>query len=339
MEVDLGHNEDMSLEDVASQLILQKPEEKSAEKPTAKQPIKQDDENVEATSDETSDEAVDEVPSNEETSEEDTKSEEAQDEEDLDPDEFEIDVTIDGEEKKVKLKELKANYSGNGAIEKRLQEASEIRNQAMEQGKRLYSVLNEEAARLTKLDEIIAKVAEPEINWDELKRTNLPKYLLERDRQREAQERRDVIAQEQERVRKEQERLQALAQQEYTTNEAKKLVAKLPEMADPVKAQEKFAKLSKTGQIYGYTAEEVAAVLDHRAMLVLNDAMKYQEMIANQNKVNKTTAKPTTLLRPSASKAVQPATQAKKLKDALIKKARASGKVEDVAATLLIRKK
>lgn len=334
-----GNDADMSLDDVAASLLIN-PNEKTAEKPAAKA-VESEEEttNDEASTDEVADEASDEETTNEETAEESAESTEAEAEEDLDADEFEIDVVVDGEEKKVKLKDLKANYSGNGAIEKRLQEASEVRNQALEHGKRLYTALNEEAARLAKLDEIIAKVAEPEINWEELKRTNLPKYLLERDRQREAQERREVVQREQERVKAEQQKLEALARQEYTTNEAKKLIAKLPEFADPVKAQEKFAKLAKAGQVYGYSAEEVSAVLDHRAMLVLNDALKYQEMMANQNKVQKKTAPSTTLLRPGSSKAVQPVNQAKKLKEALVKKAKASGKVDDVAATLLIRKK
>lgn len=335
--LDNNHNDDMSLDEVAASLLVN-----PNEKPVAKETVDNSEENTEnakATSDEVSDEAVNETSTDKETAEESAEDTEAENEEDLDADEFEIDVVVDGEEKKVKLKDLKANYSGNGAIEKRLQEASEVRNQALEHGKRLYVALNEEATRLAKLDEIIAKVAEPEINWEELKRTNLPKYLLERDRQREAQERREVVQREQARVKKEQERLQQLAQQEYAASEAKKLLTKLPEFADPVKAQEKFAKLSKAGQVYGYTAEEVSAVLDHRAMLVLNDALKYQEMIANQNKTNKKTAPSTTLLRPGSSKAVQPVNQAKKLKEALVKKARSTGKVDDVAATLLIRKK
>ena len=80
-------------------------------------------------------------------------------------------------------------------------------------------------------------------------------------------------------------------------------------------------------------------MLDHRAMLVLNDALKYQELMNKQAKLQKKPAPATTLLRPSASKAVQPVNQQKKLRDALIKKARATGKPDDVAATLLMRKK
>ncbi len=332
-----GEDKDMSLEDVAASLLVRSSDE---EKPAVAKAPAQEQETADETPEATeSDEASNEEAEDETAEQGSAEGEEAEDEEDVDVDELEIEVTVDGEEKKVKLKDLKANYSGNGAIEKRLQEASEIRNQAMEQGKQLYTALQAEATRLAKLDEIIAKVAEPEINWEELKRTNLPKYLLERDRQREAQVRQEAVRKEQERVKAEQERIEAIAREQYTTEQAKQLVAKLPEFGDPEKAQIKYAQLAKAASAYGYAAEEVGSVLDHRAMLVLNDAMKYQELMKKQTTVTKKTAPSTALLRPGASKATQPVNQAKKLRDALVKKARSTGKAEDVAATLLVRKK
>lgn len=328
---------DMSLEDVAASLIV-RPEAKE-EKPAPAQASE------EATADETaenvsSDEGQSEEVEAESTAEEPAEGEETKDEEDVDVDELEVDVTIDGQEAKVKLKDLKANYSGNKAIEKRLQEASEARTQATELSKRMYVALQEQAVRLAKLDEVVSKVAEPDdINWEELKRTNLPRYLLERDKQREAQERRQKIAEEQARVNAERERLEVQARQEYANEQARQLVTKLPDLADPVKAQATFTKLTKAASSYGYAAEEVSSVMDHRAMLVLNDAMKYQELMSKQANVTKKIAKPTALMRPNASTANRPVSSAKKLQDALLKKARATGKADDVAATLLVRKK
>jgi len=329
----LENNEDMSLDDVAASLLIHPSDKEEKSTVTKEETVDETTETAEFN--ETSDEEV----TDETTAEESAEGEETEDEEDVDVDELEIDVTIDGEEKKVKLKDLKANYSGNGAIEKRLQEASEIRNQAFEQGKRLYSALQEESVRLAKLDEIVQKVAEPDINWEELKRTNLPKYLLERDKQREAQVRQEAVRKEQERVRSHQEQLENLAREQYTAEQAKQLVSKMPEFGDPAKAQAAYAKLSKAASAYGYAPEEVGGVLDHRAMLVLNDAMKYQELMSKQGTVQKKTAPATALLRPGASKATQPVNQAKKLREALVKRARSTGKAEDVAATLLVRRK
>lgn len=331
----LDGNEEHTLDDVAASLLVKPNEPKT---PVTEAKVAKEETNETEESNELNQPVTSEEPA-EETVDEDTADQVTEEEEDLDPDEFDIDVTIDGEEKKVKLKDLKANYSGNSAIEKRLQEASEIRNKAQETSQRLHVALQEQAVRLAKLDEIVQKVAEPEINWEELKRTNLPKYLLERDRQREAQERRTVIAQEQSRVKAEQERLEAEARQHYTAEEAKKLLAKIPDLANPEKARETFTKLVATGQAYGYAPEEVSTVIDHRAMLVLQDAMRYRELMNKQSKMEKTTAKPTTLLRPSTTNKGRVQTPARKLQEALTKKARATGKAEDVAATLLVRKK
>jgi len=326
--------DNMTLDDVAASLLVN---EKEPEKEPVKKTAPKGETADETTEAEEPDQSVDEVKEDDTASEEAEEDTETENEDDIDVDELEVEVVVDGEEKKVKLKDLKANYSGNGAIEKRLQEASEIRNKTLEVGRHLYSALQEESNRLKHLDEIVQKLAEPEVDWEELKRTNLPKYLLERDRQREAQVRREAVQKESARIRAEQERLERLAQEQYTADQAKQLVSKLPDLANPENAQATFAKLTKAASTYGYAPDEVGGVLDHRALLVLNDAMKYQEMISKQGKTQKRTAPATALLRPGASSA-KPVNSAKKLKDALIKRARSSGKAEDVAATLLVRR-
>jgi len=46
-------------------------------------------------------------------------------------------------------------------------------------------------------------------------------------------------------------------------------------------------------EIYGYQPEEISAVMDHRAIRVLNDAIKYQEIMQGKEKaVEKATKAP-----------------------------------------------
>jgi len=53
----------------------------------------------------------------------------------------------------------------------------------------------------------------------------------------------------------------------------------VPEFADPQKASQVRDRLVTMGQeIYGYEPNEISAVMDHRAIRVLNDAIKYQEL-------------------------------------------------------------
>lgn len=329
-----------TLDEVAASMLVKPAEAKLAPKPAPK-PVLVETTNEENPQDEDVD-AGQEVQGTEtaETTEADESPDETP-EDDVELDDIDIDLTVDGEEKKVKLKDLKANYSGNAAIEKRLQEATEAKNHAVRANQVLFTALNEEASRLKKIDEILAKISEPEeINWEELRNTNLPKYLLERDRQREANDRRAMLHQEQQRIQGQQREIAQKAQAEYTAHEAKQLIAKIPDFAEPAKAQVLFTKLTEAGKSYGFAPEEVGGVMDHRQMLVLQDAMKYQELMKKQKAVVAKPAKATTtLLRPSASKTSTPSAQIKKAQEKLVAKARATGNVDDVAATLLVGKR
>ena len=325
--------EEHSLEDVAATLLVKPAEAKPAPKAAPVEATNEEDsDNTDETADGVEASAADETA-------EDTQTDQTE-EDDVDLDDIAIDLTVDGEEKKVKLKDLKANYSGNAAIEKRLQEATEAKNHAVRANQVLFTALNEEAQRLGKIDEILQTMAEPEaINWEELRNTNLPKYLLERDKQREVNDRRALLNQEQQRIRYQQQEIAKKAQAEYMQSQANQLITKIPDFAEPEKAQVLFSKLTDAGKNYGFTPEEVSGVMDHRQMLVLRDAMRYQELMGKQKTVSAKTAPISALLRPSAAKSNSPSAQIKKAQEKIMAKARTTGKIDDVAATLLVRKK
>jgi len=335
MDIEISTGEP-SLEDVAATLLVKPIEEKAEE---GKEPTRVAEGEDEVVTEENAEPSTEEKSGDEATSNEEEADTEGENEEDVDIDELDIDVVVDGEEKKVKLKELKANYSGEKVIEKRLQEATEAKTYAIHNGQQLYIALEAEAVRLAKIDEVLQKVVEPEINWEELRRTNPARYLLERDRQREAQEKQSVVNHERTQIAQRQQALIQKATEEYTLTQARELVTKIPEFAKPTEAGPMMAKLTTAAREYGYSPEEVGAVMDHRAMLVLRDAMRYQEMVGQKKELTKKAAPSTTLLRPSASKPKSEPSTARKLQDALRRKAIASGRPEDVAATLLMRRK
>ena len=68
----------------------------------------------------------------------------------------------------------------------------------------------------------------------------------------------------------------------------------MPEFADPEKATKTRDSMLRMGtEIYGYQPEEISAVMDHRAIRVLNDAIKYQEIMQGKDKaVEKATKGP-----------------------------------------------
>lgn len=261
-----------------------------------------------------------------------------------DIDEIEVDVTVDGETKAVKLKDLKARYSGEATIDKRLQEVTEVKTKVINTGNALYQVLNEQAKRLSALDQVLKQQAQPAINWEELKVKDPGKYLLERDRQREAEDRQRMVAMEAERINAQKAHLDSLAYEDYVNGEVAKVNHRVPELRDPVKAKGIMEDLNTAASFYGLSQQELAAVVDHRHLMVLIDAAKYRKSLGQQPA--KADAKKIELLkaRPlvkagTASQKASAMTAAKKAQLETLKRAKTSGSVDDVAKTLLVRRK
>lgn len=249
-----------------------------------------------------------------------------------------VEVTVDGQKVLVPAKELKSSYSGKAYIDKQIQEASTARKAAEERANQVIAMGQQTLGKLQQLDNVLKAVAEPNIDWEKLKAENPQEYILRREEVREAQEQRQRLAAEAQQIQHQQQILYQEAEQRYLTDQAQALMAKLPELAHPEKGKslmESFVRGAK--DFYGYSAEEVGGVKDHRAMLVLNDAIKYRQLLARKAEMKtKAEAAPVkTMIRPTASKPVRPAVDVVKRQEKVIEKARATGKPEDVALTML----
>lgn len=255
---------------------------------------------------------------------------------DVDLDEIEIDVLIDGQPAKAKIGDLKARYSGEGAIEKRLQEATELRQRLDQVGQNTFQLMEQQKARLKQMDELLAQNQPQNIDWEALRVKDPGKYLLERERFRDIQDRRNRLFAEHQRIQNEQNEIQEASRQRYLEGENRALLKKIPELADPVKSTEFNNNMVQAAQHYGYSAEEYASVMDHRAIMVLRDANLWREQ---QAKLKKTVDTKQVNVKPllKAGKAQQPRTTvAARIAAAAVKKARETGKPDDVAKTLLM---
>lgn len=256
-----------------------------------------------------------------------------------DIDEYLVDVVINGKPTEVKLKDLKANYSGNKYTEANIQKAVETRKAAEAEAHKLFEGNKQAQAKLQQIDTILNSFAQPNIDWQKLKETDPQAYIIKREEQREAVDYQAQVRNEAQRIQKEQEVLTSDAKSRYLKDEADQLAAKLPELADPQKAKVVMGSMVKGAkEFYGYEQPEVEAVMDHRALLVLNDAVKWRQHLAKKTEaLSKVPDAPKKItLR---TQAAQPAmASAKKLELANLKRARESGRPEDVAATLIMRK-
>jgi predicted lactoylglutathione lyase len=77
---------------------------------------------------------------------------------------------------------------------------------------------------------------------------------------------------------------------DYIAKERKILAEKLPVYADKNKSAEFTKRLSSFAKESGYTDQEIAMMVDHRAVLLLADAYRYNQLKKTKlsgNKVNK----------------------------------------------------
>ena len=337
-----------SLDDIAKTLILNPKEPpKAAKEPPKAAPEPPDDVEDTDESDDTPDEAPEDTP--EDTQDDESESDEASDQSDdasddpEDIDEIEIDVVVDGETKSVKLKDLKARYSGAEAIDKRLQEVSEIKTKVVTTGNALYKVLTEQAQRLAAMDEFVQQQINQPVNWEELRVKDPGKYLLERERVRELEDQQRRIQEENYRVSAQKAELDNLAYQEYATEQLKAATHRIPEFRDPVKTKEVMQDIAMASKYYGFSEQELNAVVDHRQLMVLVDAARYRKSVAEKagkgeaKKLEMIKARPLVKVGTTSQKA-NAMSSAKKDQLAAIKRAKATGSVDDVAKMLMVRK-
>lgn len=129
---------------------------------------------------------------------------------------------------------------------------------------------------------------------------------------------------------------QALAQQQVQTmetQEAAKLAEKLPEWKDESKRAQFTQTLRKVAQDhYGFRPEELSNVLDHRHVLALADAVKWQQHLAAQKTAQeKKVAQPQRVMKPSSTNQPAVSDRVKALKQRAIR----TGKDDDVMAALM----
>ena len=222
-------------------------------------------------------------------------------------------------------------------ISRRLQEATEHKQAVHNMANTLSGALQAHQERIAQLDQALAQNAGAGVDWERMRREEPGKYLLERERVREVEDARRALEAEH---RQNQERQQWIWQQqmqEVSRTEAQNLLRVVPELGDPKTSQAFMQAMVKTAQARGISPNEVSDVLDHRQLKVLADLTRLE---ARQAKAQENPApKPSPLMRPTTAAASRPMSDATKLQLAALQKARRTGRTEDVAATLLVRKR
>lgn len=316
------------LQAVAQHLIMEAPS--NPEEPA--------EEAVEATED-TQPEIVDEVDDEDvvEASSDDYEQDDDEDVEELEPtvDEGLYRVKVDGEEREVSLDELKRGYSGQKYIQKGMNEVAEQRKE--------YEQLQQETSQERQMLQRMMQQMQygnvpivPEYPDQELKESDPFGFQMKAEEYRRAVEQRQQWEQQVNYIAERERQEKEMKHQQNLNQQAARLSEFMPEFRDETKRAELINQItSNAKKHYKLTDEQIGTVQTAEEVMILNDALKYREIVANRSKA-KQKAEGARPVKAAAKRAADAGktSMAKKI-EAQMKR---TGKTEDVAAYLLMKK-
>ncbi len=273
-----------------------------------------------------------EAESEEEQEEDDDEIDDSDGEDDAVQEEQSFTVKINGEEKAVSLKELKQGYSGQQFVQKGMQENAQARKQT----EQVYNALLESRQQVTNLYQHLqnGNVARQPVKPDiALLDTDPIGYVEQNARYEQDMGAYQAEMQQIQQVQNDQIHAQNLALEAHRNQEMTRLLEIMPDLKDPTKGRALKEQMLVAGNDYGYSPDEISAIVDHRAIRVLDDARKYREIMAGKSKaVEKASQKQRTKPIKAGSKKISSSQKELRNKQ---QKLRNSGSIDDAVALIL----
>jgi hypothetical protein len=275
----------------------------------------------------------------EEESEEEAEeeSEEESEEADVEEEEELYAVTVNGEEVAVNLDELLSGYSRQSDYTRKTQEIAgdrkEMESLQQHYNSQIATIQQERQQYMEALQNIITSSAEgiskySNVDWENLKETDPIDYVTKREELRQSQEKVQAMQQEQyqtqQRHQQEAQKIRArVVQEEYG-----KLVEKLPEWGEEDKQKEIASGIRSYASSQGFTEDELNSLTDHRSLLVLMKAQKFDQLQKSDVKSKKLKNKPR-VIRAGAGTSTKRSDKSKRT--AQMKRLQKTGKIKDAS--------
>lgn len=241
-------------------------------------------------------------------------------------------VKINGEEKSVSLQELKQGFSGQQFVQKGMQDNAQMRKQT----EQVYNALLESRQQVTELYQQLqnGNVTRQPLKPDlELLNTDPIGYVEANARYEHEMGAYQTEMQKIQQVQNDQSHAQNMALEAHRNQEMTRLLEIMPDLKDPTKGKAMKDQMLSAGNEYGYSPDEISAIIDHRAIRVLDDARKYREIMAGKTKaVEKATQKQRT--KPIKAGGKKTSSSQKELRNKQ-QKLRNSGSIDDAVALIL----
>ena len=249
-------------------------------------------------------------------------------------------VTINGEEHTIPLDELLKGYSRHSDYTRKTQELSEQRRNIEAHHNQWNAEIQQIQTERQQYVNALQNVVENSmgaldqfatVDWESLKNENPLEYITKRDEFRETQERvRQVQFQQQQTHQAYQQEAQR-NHKRVLQEEHGKLVDVLPEWKEAESRQKLGSEIKAYAISQGYSPEEIKSLVDHRSLLVLNKAMKFDKASSPDVVQKKVKNKPRVI------RAGSPRTKSdvgKQKRTTKMKRLRQTGHVDDAVSLL-----
>ena len=239
-------------------------------------------------------------------------------------------VKAAGEEREVTLDELIKSYQLGTDYTKKSQAVAEERKvveaerHAVQEAK---AMRDQYAQRLEIIESMLNQPQEAE-NLDYLKETDPIGYAVKVAEMSQKEKQLAQVRAERERISHQQEYDRQQQMRQMVASESEKLVAAIPEFADPSKGENIRKDIRTYGKQLGFSDDELANVFDSRAVLTLYKAMQYDKLQSAKPGITKKVSEAPKAIKPGVSKPRDSnSEEIRKLKS----RAKSSGSVRDAA--------
>ena len=248
------------------------------------------------------------------------------------------DVTVNGQMQKVNLDELKQGYSKGLDYTKKTMDLGDQRRtletekDTISKEKDEVSKLREEYAKKLSVVEQNLQV-EDNIDWVKLAQDDPSDYAIKKaeyDKKKDLQAR---IQKEQARVNEERKQEQEKVYQSFIQSENKKLIDKMPVFGDEKKVNKVMQDIGQFALKSGYTEQELNMLVDHRALITLYQAAKYDQLLQKKGLQDKKVKTNTRMVTSEAKNETQTTDKKIRVNDRM-KQLKRSGSIKDAQKVL-----
>ena len=206
-------------------------------------------------------------------------------------------VKVDGVDVQVTQDELLAGYSRTADYTRKSQVLAEQRKKADDE---LAATQQERQRYVSQLEQLNIESDKQldqfkNTDWTKLKSEDINEYMLKRDQYRELQENKRALEEERNSVLQKQQQEAQMRWTQELTKQQEIMAKKLPEWSDPAKGPKLKQDIKSYALSKGFTDQEVNAMIDARAVEILNYARMYESLLAAKiaNKKSKVVPKVT----------------------------------------------